>query len=169
MKNVVIVGFPGAGKTTVGKSLASSLHLEFIDLDEAIEAKYHITIPHLFQKYGEFVFRQCEYQTLQEQLQKEQVLISTGGGTPCYQNAMKLIHEQSISLYLKLPEEALVERLKNSKRIRPLIQGLTDEELQQYVHENLAQRAPFYEQAHFTADGETPDVSAIAQQLLQNA
>ena len=88
MKNVVIVGFPGAGKTTVGKSLASSLHLEFIDLDEAIEAKYHITIPHLFQKYGEFVFRQCEYQTLQEQLQKEQVLISTGGGTPCYQNTI---------------------------------------------------------------------------------
>lgn len=166
MNNIVIIGFPGAGKTTLGKKLSERLHLQFIDLDDAIETQYHATIPHIFEKYGEFVFRKCEYQTLCECLELDNVLIATGGGAPCSDEAMELINEKSTSIYLKMSENALVQRLKNSKKTRPLVQKLSDEELIQYVQQTLSIRAPFYEKAHFTIDGDELDADALADKLV---
>ena len=127
--------------------MAAQLQLEFIDLDLAIEAKYHITIPRFFEKYGESVFRKCEFQTLKECLQRDNVLIATGGGAPCSEEAMKLINENSESIYLKLSEDKLVERLLNSKKKRPLTQHKTPDEMRDYVRTTLAAREPFYKMA----------------------
>lgn len=168
MKNIVIVGFPGAGKTTIGRKIAEQLHLEFVDLDDAIESKYHATIPHIFQQYGEFVFRKCEYQTLREQLMKSNVLISTGGGTPCHGDAMQLIIENSLSVYLKLSEECLIQRLSESKKARPLIKNLDFNGLQSYVKQTMILRSPYYEQAHITIEADslnTEDIERIIAQL----
>jgi len=162
MKNVVLVGFPGCGKTTVGNQLASQLNLNFVDLDAAVEEKYHTTVPQLFQKYGELVFRKCEYQTLNELLQKEQLLIATGGGAPCYEDAMSLINQHALSVYLNLSEETLVQRLRNSHKVRPLVQNLTLPELQQYVHDTLCKRCSYYEQAQLILTEEAlSDLSAL--------
>lgn len=154
MKNVVLVGFPGSGKTTIGKKLANFLHLEFRDLDVEIEERYHSSIPHIFEKYGENTFRECEYDTLQELLSSNGKLIATGGGTPCFGDAMQCINRQATSVYLKLSEKVLLERLLNSHKKRPLTDHLKEEELGQYIHDTLQQRAPYYEQASIILEEE---------------
>jgi shikimate kinase len=158
VRNVVLVGFSGAGKTTLGRALAHRLGLEFVDLDDAVEEKYHATIPHIFQKYGESVFRQCEYQTLKEMLKDQGMVIAAGGGTPANQDAMQLMNAHAVTVYVDLPEETLVRRLKNSKKERPLTAALSEEDLVAYVQERLEQRLPYYRMAQLTVKGD--EVSA---------
>lgn len=162
-RNVVLVGFSGAGKTTIGRELALRLGFEFVDLDAAIEEKYHATIPHIFQKYGESVFRQCEYQTLKERLKGQRMVIAAGGGTPANQDAMQLMNEFALTVYIELSEESLVQRLKNSKKERPLTTSLTEEELVAYVHEKLGQRLPYYRMAQLTIREDDIDVQHLQE------
>ena len=154
MRNIVLVGFPGSGKTTLGRRLAKYLKLQFTDLDTKIEERYHSSIPHIFEKYGESAFRECEYNTLTELLGQQNVLIATGGGAPCFNNAMQLINAQATSVYLKLSEDILLERLLISHKKRPLTQKLDKEELKQYIHKTLQERAPYYEQASIILEEE---------------
>lgn len=147
MNNIVIVGFSGAGKSTVGKKLANKLNMTFVDLDLYIEEKYHTAIPLLFQRYGESAFRTLEYAALQEALSTENAVIAVGGGTPCYEDAMTLINANAKSIYLQLNENEIVEHLLHSKKKRPLTSHLNEEELRAYVHNTLSQREPYYLQA----------------------
>ena len=167
MENVVLVGFPGSGKTTIGQAVATILNLEFIDLDRAIEERYHATIPHIFEKYGEFVFRQCENKVLQETLQKTNVLVATGGGAPCFPNAMDHINEHSLSIYIKMTEEALCQRIKHSRKKRPLTDDLDDEKLISYVHQTLEERKTFYEKAKMQIDGEHVNAEKFAMLIAR--
>ena len=146
--NIVLIGFPGSGKTTLGRQLAGELGVPFIDLDLYIEEKYHTAGPLLFKKYGEPAFRALEYAALCEVLAMDGVVIATGGGTPCHKDAMAKINACARSIYLKLTEEQLVERLLRSKKKRPLTDHLSESELRVYVHETLALREPYYLQAH---------------------
>ena len=155
--NIVLVGFPGSGKSTVGRRLARKLGVAFIDLDLYIEEKYHTAVPLLFQKYGEPAFRALEYAALCEVLANDDVVIATGGGTPCHGDAMDRINARARSIYLQLTEEELVERLLHSKKKRPLTNSLAEPELRAYVHETLAKREPFYRQATLVW---TPDETA---------
>ena len=160
--NVVLVGFSGAGKSTLGRQTVPLLGLRFVDLDHYLEQKLQYKIPQLFEQFGELVFRKSEYEVLQEVLEDEGQLIAVGGGTPCYAQAMELILEQSFSVYVKLSEESLVQRLANSRKPRPLTKDLTHEELESYVRETLKKRAPYYERAHLIVSGEgiTPEILA---------
>ncbi len=167
MKNIVLVGFSGSGKTTIGHALASQLDMEFVDLDSAIEEKYHASIPHIFEKYGESVFRQCEYLTLKENLSHSNIVISTGGGAPTYKDAMELINAQAFSIYLDLSEEFLVNRLKNSKKVRPLTSSLSDESLHDYVHITLLKRKPYYQMANLVIQEDDLNVKTIARIIIE--
>lgn len=147
MKNIVIVGFSGAGKSTVGINLANKLDMTFIDLDLYIEEKYHTAIPLLFERYGESAFRTLERAALLEVLTLENCVIAVGGGTPCHEDAMALINAHSKSIYLQLTEDQLVDHLLHSKKKRPLTNHLKEVELREYVRKTLAKRMPFYLQA----------------------
>ena len=147
MTNIVIVGFSGAGKSTVGRKLADKLNMTFIDLDLYIEEKYHSAVPLLFQKYGEPAFRTLEYAALQEVLSSENAVIAVGGGTPCYGDAMAQINEKSRSIYLQLTESQIVDHLFHSKKKRPLTNHLSEAELCEYVRKTLTIREPYYLQA----------------------
>ena len=147
MKNIVIVGFSGAGKSTVGRRLANKLNMTFVDLDLYIEEKYHTAIPLLFERYGESAFRTLEYAALLETLSTENAVIAVGGGTPCHGDAMAQINAHAKSIYLQLGENEIVEHLLHSKKKRPLTNHLNEEELRAYVRKTLAEREPYYLQA----------------------
>lgn len=164
MNNIVLVGFPGAGKSTIGRRLAGQLSMSFIDLDFYIEEKYHSAVPLLFQRYGEPAFRTLEYAALCEVLKMDNCVIATGGGTPCHPGAMEAINANAKSIYLQLSEDELVKHLMVSKKKRPLTHLLNEPELREYVQKTLPVREPYYLQAHLICP--LPDsVEDLAQKL----
>ena len=165
MNNIAIVGFPGAGKSTLGKKLAEKLNMTFVDLDLIIEKKYHTAIPLLFQRYGESAFRTLEYAALIEALGFDNSVIATGGGTACYADAMEKINEKSRSVYIQLTEDQIADQLLNSKKKRPLTHHLTETELRKYIHETLPLREPFYLKAQIICP--LPDTIEKLIQILK--
>jgi shikimate kinase len=147
MKKIFLIGFMGSGKTTLGKKIASHLHLDFIDMDDFIEQKVGRSISSIFEKEGEAHFRSLEHEALKELLSKDNVLVSAGGGTPCYYNNMELINAEAQSVYLKVEPEMLLGRLKGATGKRPLLANLSNEELRLQISEKLAVREPFYMQS----------------------
>ena len=126
-----------------------------------LEERYHISVYDCFEKYGEETFRQLEYTILKEALQQENVVIATGGGTPCFLDAMTLINEKAFSIYIEMAIKSLTQRLLHAKITRPLTKNKTEIELFSFVTEQLAFREPFYKQAHLTIKGENIDLQTI--------
>jgi len=150
--NLYLVGYMGVGKTTVGKLLAQKLNVPFIDVDEFIENRYHKTITTLFEEKGEAGFREIEHRAIQEISSFEDVVVSTGGGLPCFFDTMELLNRTGITIYLKSNVNELVGRLAMDMQKRPLIKKKTAEELRDFVETNLAKREPFYNQAQVIFD-----------------
>lgn len=165
MRTIILVGFPGSGKSTVGKRLASRLSLPFYDTDSCFSQKYHISISDFFSKYGEEYFRICENSVLKELLQLSPCVISVGGGTPCHFNAMELMNSAAVTVYLKLSPVSLLERLSHSKKERPLLMGKTLEKIMEYIETTLPQREVYYQQAKICVKGESLDINALIETL----
>ncbi len=163
---IVLLGFPGSGKTTIAKKLANRLQYQCIDLDLQFEQTYQMSIPDFFKKYGEEVFRKSEHLLLKEVLQLNHVVISTGGGTPCFHGNMELILETSYSIYIKMSPVSLYDRLVNSKRIRPLVHNKTPDEIKQFVDTTLPLREQYYLQADAVIKGESIDIEQLYQLLI---
>jgi len=165
-KRIVLVGFSGAGKSTLAKIIAKHFNFSVRDTDKILEEKYKISVFDIFNKYGESVFRELEYNNLKEMLQQENVVIATGGGTPCIFDAMKLINDSAFSIYIKMSAKSLVHRLLHAKVARPLTKNKTEEDIQVYVTELLALREPVYSQAHLTVKGENFKFSDIISSCI---
>ena len=142
----------GAGKTTVGKQLADSLGLQFYDLDWYIETRMHRKISQIFAERGEEGFRIIERNMLHEVAEFENVVLSCGGGTPCFFDNMDYMNQQGDVVYLKARPEVLYKHLMMGKTERPLIKGKSKEELMDFIKEQLQKREPFYTKARFTLD-----------------
>ena len=155
MKRIFLIGYMGAGKTTVGKVLARQLGLSFIDLDHYIEGRYHKTVGQLFAGKGEEAFRDIERRMLREVAAFEDVLVSTGGGAPCFFDNMEYMRHRGVTIYLAASVQTLCRRLSHAKVKRPLVAGKTPEELYEYITEMLNRRESYYRQAdyRFDADG----------------
>ena len=149
---IILIGYMGAGKTTVGKALAAELGLRFYDLDWYIESRMRKTVAQLFAELGEEGFRRIERNMLHEVAEFEGVLISCGGGTPCFYDNMQYINHQGLTLYLKASPEVLYKHLKMGKSVRPLLLNKTPEEVQRFISEQLKAREQFYTRAQFTLD-----------------
>lgn len=152
MKRIILIGYMGAGKTTVGRQLAMNLGLQFYDLDWYIEMRYHTTVAKIFAEKGEEGFRELERNMLHEVAEFENVVLSCGGGTPCFFDNMEYMNSLADTVYLKARPEVLAMHLKMGKVERPLIKGKTEEELLEYITESLAKREPYYTQAKHTLD-----------------
>ena len=151
--NIFLIGFMGSGKSTIGKKLAKELRLQFIDLDKYIINKHQKAISDIFESEGESGFRMKESAALREVCAKTDLVVSTGGGTPCYEDNMKFINENGISIYIEMNPAALLNRLKNSKAERPLIKNMNDEELSSFITEKLEERLEYYNSANIKVDG----------------
>jgi len=149
-KNVYLLGFMGSGKTTIGKTLANVLNYSFIDLDLLIESKLQKTISEIFAEFGEMKFREMEKAALESTFSLENVVVATGGGTPCFFDNLAKINENGISVYLKMNLEILLGRLKSKIEKRPLLKNRNSNELRTYIENTLSEREIFYQKAHFT-------------------
>ena len=152
MKRIILVGYMGSGKTTVGKALSKETGMMFYDLDWYIESRMRKSVSQIFAEKGEEGFRKIEYNMLHEVAEFENVIISCGGGTPCFFDNMDYLNEQGSVVYLKATPETLYKHLLMAKVERPLLKGKSSEELITYITEHLKERAPFYEKAHYTLD-----------------
>lgn len=171
MKRIFLIGYMGAGKTTVGKVLSRQLGLSFIDLDHYIEARFHKTVGQLFAEKGEEAFRDIERRMLREVAMFEDVLVSTGGGAPCFFDNMEFMNEVGQTVYLKVSVDELANRLELCKTTRPVLKGRSGDELRAFIGESLEKREPFYRKATVVFDAEEmmtdQDVSNIAKALAE--
>lgn len=153
MVRIFLTGYMGAGKTTLGKAFARELGLSFIDLDWYLEERFHQTISQLFAERGEDGFRRLEQKMLHEVGDFENVVISTGGGTPCFFDNMDYMNAQGQTVFLDVDEETLFRRLRVATAQRPILRGKSDAELRAFISEALARRMPYYEKARYRFDG----------------
>ena len=165
---IILVGFPGCGKSSVGKKLAAKLGCDFVDLDDAFEEEYHVSIVDFFAKYNEQAFRSCERKVLLDKLQLDNIVISSGGGTPCFSSNMDTMKQFGMVVYIKMAPASLFDRLSHAKRVRPLVQNLTPEELQEFIATNLPKRETFYQQAHLTVKGESIDIEGLCMEIREH-
>lgn len=152
MTRIFIVGYMGVGKTTVGNELGKKLGIEFIDLDKYIQNKYRKTVQDLFKEKGETGFRELERLALIEVADFEDVVISTGGGAPCFYDNMDLMNQKGITVYIHAEPKELASRLQSSKNVRPLIDGKKDDELIAFIAKHLKERECYYNKAQITID-----------------
>lgn len=168
MKRIFLIGYMGAGKTTVGRKLAKEMNFSFIDLDLYIEGRYHRSIRQLFAERGEEAFRDIEKRLLHEVAEFEDVLVSTGGGTPCFFDNMEFMNMAGTTIYLKVSVDELASRLESCKQTRPVLQNRSGEELRSFIKENLEARTAFYEKANIIYDAEQMMTEADVQAITEN-
>lgn len=152
MRRIIILGYMGAGKTTVGKALSKEINIPFYDLDWYIESRMRKTVKQIFDEKGEEGFRKIEHTMLHEVAEFENVIISCGGGTPCFFNNMDYMNQQGETIYLKATPEVLYGHLKMGKTVRPLLLNKTPEEVKVFIKEQLKIREPYYAKAKYTLD-----------------
>jgi len=165
---IFLIGFMGSGKTHWGKQLASQMRIPFYDLDEVISAKEEKTVTQIFAECGEEAFRKKEKQAL-EQLIDEQpsMVLSTGGGTPCFFNNIETMKKYGVVVWLNTHIEILVQRLLQEKESRPLIRNIGDDQLKTFIIRKLNERRMYYEQADVILDNENSiSVTEFIQTIL---
>jgi len=162
-RSLFLIGMPGAGKTTIGRKLAMAMQKPFLDLDEYIEEKHQQPVRQIFSAKGEAFFREAEAEALREVAARANgAVVATGGGTPCFLDNMTLMNEAGVTVYIKVPETTLVERLSGANREqRPLLARKTSAEIKQFVTVTLASRLPFYQKAQITYQNASRDISDL--------
>ena len=167
---LVLLGYMGCGKSSVGLELATKLGYKFIDLDSQIELLEGISISELFKEQGEIYFRKIENLALKNLIDSEEnIIISTGGGTPCYGDAMEYLSnsDSCITIYLKTSLEILSDRLFIEKQDRPLISHIKDKNvLKDFIRKHLFERLFYYNQAEHIIDSKEASVEIIVEKIV---
>lgn len=162
--NIVLTGFMATGKTILGKSLAEKLKMEFIDTDSLIEKNEGKRISKIFAEEGEKYFRNIEKNIIKKISRNNNTVISTGGGVVLLPENMENLREKGIIICLKTRPEIILERVKQQKGIRPL---LNKPEPLKEIKSILRTRAPYYKQADFTIDTSDFEVEKIINRILR--
>ena len=167
MIRIFLIGYMGAGKTTLGKAFARAMGLTFVDLDWYIEERFHKTVSQIFTERGEEGFRELEKRMLHEASDFENVVISVGGGTPCFFDNMEYMNQVGETVFLDVDNKVLFRRLKVAKHQRPLLANKTDEELMTFIQEALEKRLPYYTKAKYVFNGELLENRRQIQQSVE--
>jgi shikimate kinase len=162
-----LIGYKSSGKTTLGKQLATKLKMRFIDMDHYMEERENKSIPEIYTELGDDKFRVLESEVLKEIVKTDNVVVSTGGGTPCHFNNMDIMRDNGEVIYIKVDDDILIERLKTAvSKNRPIVKNKSEQELKEYVSNLRKKREHFYDQAHHVIYGRNIQVGDIID-LLQ--
>ncbi len=165
-RHIVLIGFMGSGKTTIGKHLAYLTKRPFIDLDSVIEKRENMKINDIFALKGEDYFRQIEAISLKMILKDSPpAIIATGGGTPCFFDNMQKILNNGKAIYLKVGVFALFQRLKHAHD-RPILHYKAGRTLWLFIKEKMKERKKYYQKAHKTVLANRPP-EMVAQRILK--
>jgi shikimate kinase len=156
---VYLVGFMGAGKTTVARALARRLDWNAADIDELIESREHETVAALFTRRGEAYFRAAERAVLMDQMGRRDMVVATGGGTFVDPLNRAAINRDGLSVWLDVPFDRLIARVPADGR-RPLAADRTEFE------RLYSARRPAYEQAHHRIESGRASVAAVVEELV---
>ena len=163
---IFLVGFMFSGKSTVGKLLAKSMGYEHIDTDHMFESLYNISINDFFEKYGQDLFRELERKLLLTLIEKDNIVISTGGGLPCFHNNMELIKQNGISIHINMSFKSIIHRQKKSKKNRPLLKNKSQEEIEIFLQDLFAKRIDIYNQSNIIIKGEDLNIKELKEKIL---
>lgn len=160
-----LIGMPAAGKTTLGRALATAYEVPFRDLDEEIVRREQRSVSEIFAQDGEDYFRQVEADTLRDLIATlPRVVLATGGGTPCFHHNIDVLLETGLTLYLAVPVPELTRRVLAVAASRPLLAALPDAAaLETRLRETLAARQGFYDRAPLCCAAPVCSVDAVRQ------
>lgn len=164
---IFLVGFMGSGKSTVGKKLAARLQYDFVDMDKAIELIAGKSIAAIFDEEGESFFRSKETEVLRSLGGRKNLVVSTGGGTPCHSENMQWMNENGITVFLEMHPGSIFHRIGPNKKSRPLIRHLGDVDLMEFIINESDKRKPVYRQAQLVIKGENVKTEELEHQLRQ--
>jgi len=168
--NIFLIGFMASGKTTVGKILAKKLRMSFKDLDLEIEKKHGITASKFYATFGEKSFRETERKILLELIKDKNLILSTGGGAPCFFDNMEIMNREGITVYLKMNKEAILQRLIKlspaSIARRLLIAEKSKEEIIRFIETNMDKREIFYNKARIVVSNEIQDACIAVERIV---
>lgn len=163
---IYLIGFMGAGKSYWGRRWAKAMNWAFFETDDLIEAREGMTITAIFETKGEAYFREQERIVITALATTENAIVSTGGGLPCFGDNMALLNASGITLFLSASPATIAARLQTARKKRPLLNGITPEQLPAFIEQRLAQRLPFYQQAQFSLEVNNLDDTTLSS-LLQ--
>jgi shikimate kinase len=163
---IFLIGFMGSGKTHWGKILSREINLPYFDLDEVIVLSEKKSVQQIFHDHGEEYFRLKEQDVLEALTEDHQnVIISTGGGTPCFFNNIDFMRQKGRVIWLNTSVNVLLERLLKQKHSRPLIKNISDADLKSFIVKKLQDRKMYYEQAHITLPEESITIDILLKSL----
>lgn len=164
---IFLIGFMGSGKTHWGRLLSQKLSIPFFDLDEQIASNDGRSITDIFSSMGEEEFRLMEKDALHIITEShDNFVMACGGGSPCYFNNVDYMNQSGTTVWINTPIEVLYQRLLNEKDKRPLIKGLTDEQLKGFIIKKFADRRIYYEQANVTLDEEPFQLEKLVEKVF---
>jgi len=164
-RKVILTGFMGSGKSSIGNQLARRWNVPFHDLDKEIEIETGLTINEIFAKKGEGYFRDLELKSLKRLLDKNgPSVIAVGGGTICSKAAQSMI-KNAYTVYLNVPMKILLGRLKHDRSQRPLVKDIPDEELSDWLESKLKEREKYYRISDLIIDPSKLTISQLASPI----
>ena len=169
MQRIILIGFMGVGKTTLGKKVANRLGIPFVDSDCEIEMHFQKSIGEIFAEHGESYFRKIEAEYIEALDLRDDFVLATGGGMPCFGRNMQMLNEIGLTVYLERSPKELTHRLVHAKSKRPLIDGMEEDELLNFVERKLKEREEYYRQSSviLSREEQTPEHIAELTRHLQ--
>lgn len=163
MSRIFLLGFMGTGKTHWAQQWADVHEAVFVDLDHEIEQEVGKSVLDIFDENGEVFFREVEAKKLREILSADNLIVSTGGGAPCFHDNMQWMNEHGITVLLEAGAQYILERVLHEKQKRPLIKNLNEAELLFFIQQKLEERMPFYSQAQYRLSAENLAYDSLFQ------
>ena len=167
MKNIVLIGFMGTGKSSTGRALANKLGYAFIDIDQKIEEEQGMSIPKIFELHGESFFRDCEKQMVKRVAERRNTVIATGGGTVKDPENMEELRKHGFVVCLSANVETVLERTRR-RGTRPVLDGKDDGDRRKAVESLMEERKGLYDQADYTVDTSNLSPLQVIDDIVQH-